>query len=393
MFEYSQERIFNSAIDAFSGLDVFQVLDEAKNGAAYKGKKILRVMHFADFDPSFIKGRVIFKTTASDPAKELGSIEIVNPILNEAETVTAELRLALTIELSNSYMSEYATQDSLYGKKPFCINITVKGGETAEVICARLVELIKAQHAYYGNLRFEVWQDSDNKAVLTYKATNEFQRFKNVKFEMMKEFNMAALGHYYPKEPVYVTVATGNLIEHGKEGVGTYWTLLKNVQIQNSYRTNIFSQDNDDSRIREGAKYNQYIFRYVSPRDITGMGAVGQALVSVTEHVLWINQDIADNFETAAKSAGVLIDDVFKSYPETLTVTPPEMNIAVDGNGTITVDAQGANWTPRSLNPEVATVAILDATTANVVGVAAGEALIEIAAEDGRSETVTVVVE
>ena len=40
------------------------------------------------------------------------------------------------------------------------------------------------------------------------------------------------------------------------------------------------------------------------------MGAVGEKLVSITKAVFWINTTISDNFETAVKAAGVVVDDI-----------------------------------------------------------------------------------
>lgn len=385
MFEYSKEQIFNSATDAFSGRSVFTKV----------GDNTLKVYRYGDFDVNFIKDKTIYKTTASDPVKEIAEVTIPTVTFGTGET-SKELRFHLITQLSGSYNSEYANNASIFPFKPFDISITVTSTDTPTTIAKTFADLINEQSAYYGNLRFSVVA---NAAKITITANNEFQRFKTIEIQQLKNFEIAALGNYYPKNPVYEVIATGSVTTQGKEGFGTYWTMLKNVQIQTSLRTDIFAQDNDDSRIVSGAKYNQYVIRYRHPRDITGMGAVGQELVSVTEFVLWINQDIADTFEDIAREIGAVIDNV---DVDVTSVTLSKYTVTITGTEsdtvTVTTVPAGGTWMAKSLDTKVATTSFVKASSpgesssVKITGVAPGSTSVVIETEDAQTATISVTV-
>ena len=385
MFEYSKEQIFNSATDAFSGRSVFTKV----------GDNTLKVYRYGDFDVNFIKDKTIYKTTASDPVKEIAEVTIPTVTFGTGET-SKELRFHLITQLSGSYNSEYANNASIFPFKPFDISITVTSTDTPTTIAKTFADLINEQSAYYGNLRFSVVA---NAAKITITANNEFQRFKTIEIQQLKNFEIAALGNFYPKNPVYEVIATGSVTTQGKEGFGTYWTMLKNVQIQTSLRTDIFAQDNDDSRIVSGAKYNQYVIRYRHPRDITGMGAVGQELVSVTEFVLWINQDIADTFEDIAREIGAVIDNV---DVDVTSVTLSKYAVTITGTEsdtvTVTTVPAGGTWMAKSLDTKVATTSFVKASSpgesssVKITGVASGSTSVVIETEDAQTATISVTV-
>lgn len=299
MFEFVNEVIINSAKDSLSGLNKFD--------NQISGEQGFRVLRVGDYKTANIKGGKIYKTSASNPQVSISEITITDAVKPTTAGVINHIRLAIGMQLSGSADSYFAETMDDRRRRMFYANLDVVSTDTASNIASKLAEIINKQGNFYNNLRFKANPDG---AKITVTSANEFQLFNVLEVQKLEDFSTAALGNYYPKEPVYRTILTGSHTQTAKEGVGTYWTMLKNVQIQTSLRTGIFNQDNDDSKIVPGASYNQYVFDYECERDHTGMGAVGEKLVSITKAVFWINTTISDNFETAVKAAGVVVDDI-----------------------------------------------------------------------------------
>lgn len=303
MFEFVNEVIINSAKDSLSGLDKFD--------NQISGEQGFRVLRVGDYKTANIKDGKIYKTSASNPQVSISEITITDAVKPTTAGVINHIRLAIGMQLSGSADSYFAETMDDRRRRMFYANLDVVSTDTASNIASniasKLAEIINKQGNFYNNLRFKANLDG---AKITVTSANEFQLFNVLEVQKLEDFSTAALGNYYPKEPVYRTILTGSHTQTAKEGVGTYWTMLKNVQIQTSLRTGIFNQDNDDSKIVPGASYNQYVFDYECERDHTGMGAVGEKLVSITKAVFWINTTISDNFETAVKAAGVVVDDI-----------------------------------------------------------------------------------
>lgn len=300
MFEYVNEVIINSAKDLLSGKDKF---DNLLNG----GFRVLRV---GEYLASNVKDSKVYKTVASDPVLSISELTVPSSILPTQAGVISHIRLAVGIQLMGSADSYFAERLNDRRRRMFYANMDIVSTDNVNDIAAKLVEIIKRQDNLYDNLRFSAKVDG---AKITITSDNEFEVFNIFEIQKLQEWNDAALGNYYPKEPVYQTLVVGTSTQMAKEGFGTYWTMLKNVQIQTSLRTGIFNQDNDDSKILIGAKYNQYVFDYEAIRDITGMGAVGEELKSRTKAIFWINDTISSQFETVVKNAGLEIDDIEKA--------------------------------------------------------------------------------
>ena len=362
MFEFVNERIINSKIDHFSGRNKFENLDE----------KTFRVYRFGTFDAGNVINRTVYKTPWSAPVKPVITITVPASIIPTTAGEVKNIRLMIDLRLSGSVNSEYSTYNSRIKAKPMVANLQIDNTYNVNDVALYLTQIFKDQDYLYDNLRVSV---SNAGAVITITGETEFQWFYNVEIQELVNWNMAALGNYYPVEPVWKTVAkydaTAEDTRFGKEGFGTYWTMLKNVQIQTSLRTDVFAVDNDDTKLMPGANYNQYVLDYRCKRDITGMGAVGQELVSITKHVLWVNADIAADFEDVLRNSGLIVDDVtIKAADTTISINGDAdltLSLATDGeDGTngkkVTIAFTPAEnvlgYTARSVNPEA--VEILD---------------------------------
>lgn len=379
MLEFKNERIINSDIDAYSGLPKFEKLDS----------NTFRIYRYGTFDTKNIIGRTIYKTKSSKPVKPYVEITVPGSIIPAAGE-TKNIRLNVDLRLSGSVNSEYSTYSSRVKGKPVRANLKITSNDTAAKIAAALVEILERQDMSYDNLRINCKLKTNGSATIVLTGENEFQYFNDVTIEELVPWNNAALGNYYPVEPVWEPVAsydTGTKID-GQEGFGTYFTMLKNVQIQTSNRTDVFSQDNDDTALVKGASYTQYVLDYRVVRDITGMGAVGEELVSITKHIMWVNDNLVSDFDNLLQSVGVIINDVDLNITA-LSVTPAKVTVSVGNTSdlTITTTPAGGMYYTESLDESVATI-----NGKTITGVSAGSTQVIVNAEDGNIKQVEVTV-
>ena len=101
----------------------------------------------------------------------------------------------------------------------------------------------------------------------------------------------------YSSDPDFKLLVAGTKTTGAAEPFGSAWYITKNLRLPSSSNTR-FMAVNSDERPIDGASYNQYSFRYSVERDITGMGAVGQSMTSVTDHIIYVKSDLATAFET-----------------------------------------------------------------------------------------------
>ena len=381
MFEFVNERLINSATDAYSGRPKFEKLPKGSG---------FRIYRYGTFEANHIVNGTVYKTPSSQPIKPSIEITIPDSIIPTQVGEVKNIRLMVEVRRRGSVRSDYSTYNSRVKARPIVANLTITKDDTAKGIAAEFVEILKDQDFLYDNLVINFKLKTDGGTTIVLSGEDEFQYFYNVEVQELVNWNTAALGTYYPVEPVWRTLVKydADTKVDGKEGFGTYWTMLKNIQIQNSNRTDIFSQDNDDTRLIPGASYTQYVLDYRHHRDITGMGAVGQELVSITKHIMWVNDDLVEEFDAMLSSADVIVDNIDLDVTS-LTVSPETVTVQKGNTAvlTITTNPAGGMYYTESLDEKVATV---DDKT--ITGVEVGETQVVVSGEDGNFKAVDVTV-
>lgn len=82
----------------------------------------------------------------------------------------------------------------------------------------------------------------------------------------------------------------------GREGFGTYDYILHNLRIPTSANSRWLSVHEDETPV-PGATYVQYTIHQCAWRGPLGLNAVGQHVTSTTTHVLYVREDLVDDFE------------------------------------------------------------------------------------------------
>ena len=157
--------------------------------------------------------------------------------------------------------------------------VALVSGSGTQVPTEDIVFLSGEEATDYGNLVIE--------------GTMYSQVFDAVMIQELKETSTSS----YSSDPDFKLFVAGTKVTGAAEPFGSAWYITKNLRLPSSSNTR-FMAVNSDERPIDGASYNQYSFRYSVERDITGMGAVGQVMTSVTDHIIYVKSDLASAFET-----------------------------------------------------------------------------------------------
>lgn len=267
MYNFSTSTIINKATDV--------------NGKAYwvAENDEVRVKRVG----TFRKGEVVsvVKTEAAPEQVPVTEITVANPTKGDV------YRLVINIELNKSESSLYAGPWPTKGKPLYVEAIAT------DAAAATLAKALSDNASKYMNLVYDtdIVEVSVDGAKLTITGVEGTQVFKSVVLEHWVADDSFAGGKWEE-------VATGTTVKESNPGFGTYQHLIHNYRIPTLENTRFGGILADETPILE-AKYDRFVVRMRVVRDPYGVGAVGQELVSVTDHEFWVNQAVSSAFETA----------------------------------------------------------------------------------------------
>ena len=270
MFQWTNTIVLNSLIDTESGANKLQ-----ENA---KGLHILRVNDFKKDNVT-----AIYKRAAK--AAKAGSAE-VSLIGSEGSL----LRIKLYARLSGSNNSYYAN-DFVFKGKPFIYEFD--GGKSV----SEVVDLIKKINALYGDKFLKVAVGKNGGVEFT---GDNYTLFTEAVLEEFTAEEKSITGGTWTK------VADGT-ITVCENGFGTYDQILKDLRLPTAENTSWTSINAEEAPV-PGALYNQYVIEYTVDRGNMGGAAVGQQVTSKTNHVFFVNQAIASDFETAIAKLGTVTE-------------------------------------------------------------------------------------
>lgn len=332
MFQYTNTIVLNSLKDATTGLD--KIVARTVDGA--DALDIRRVNLYKKANVS-----KIYKRAASDPV-------IGNVSFKMAQQDAGIYRIKLYMRLSGSQNSYYAN-DFVFKGKPLVYEFRITSNSTAGAdVAAEAKRVIDKIQTLYGDKWIKTSVSDD---VLTISGTDEYQLFTEAK---LQKLNVAANNAL--TNEVFEDIAEGTIVPC-REGFGTYTHIIKDFRLP-TIESRRFEAVNQEELPIPGMKYNQYTIYYKVDRGLFGGAAVGQQVTSVTTHVFYVLESIAEQFETLLAKLG--------------SITSEEKPIAiasgVDDQPTTTNSGQTHTITPtlKDVNPDTeddSTLAWADAQT------------------------------
>lgn len=330
MFTYTNTVVINSDTDELSGLVKF----EGKNNQF----RVKRVGRFNKDSVKYISKREGYKGIIS-------TATFTPPTAPSEAGAEDFYRIELFMRLSGSQASTMATAATVYKSKPIHIEFKVAHGDNTSTIADNMVKAVRFfQQNLYPYIKAS--KNESNKVVIS--GTDEYEVFNKAELQKL----VSATVSVYPDDQNQYKKVSEAVIANGKEGFGTYTYIMKNLRLPTLEALRFGSPTQDEMPVI-GMLYNQYTLEYCKDRGIMGSDAVGDTVTSITHHVFFVRQDLAEAFEAAITAAGLLETITNEDDPDV-----PEIVVAVPTGQTVkqgetialkfTVDSQektsGGTW-------------------------------------------------
>lgn len=301
MFQYTNTLVYNTNLDSSGKPKWTSQAEDTTQDPPVKGSFNVKRVN------KFVKDYVvsIYKRKAYNPSLATVTLKIEN-------TGIGLYRIALYIGYSGNRLSFFAN-DMVFQGKPLWIEYDIKSNaETAADIAKRIVKNAAHYKQIWDNKVFDISAAGD---VVTIKACDEYERFKQADIEKFATndntcacSDVCSCSYQVLKRALPATDPDhdgDNTIVQGKEGFGTYTHIIKDLRLP-TMEARRFGGINQEELPVPGALYNQYTIEYCKKRGIMGSDAVGDTVKSMTHHVFYINQAIADDFEAGLANVGTI---------------------------------------------------------------------------------------
>ena len=279
MFDYTKETILNSVTD--------------KNVQAITGLlRIFRVGEYkVDYKSTNIADGKVYKAKGTEGTKATATITAV------AGSNAGKYRVTVNMKNNSKFYADYATAVWKF-QKPIYAEFTVVGDSTdntAALMATKIANAIKL--ALPENNKYITVTVDGNDVIIT--ATDATDMFESVVIEKYEPNSVL------PSEGQYVvSTVVGTIVKTDNEvPFATGDWLIENLRFP-SYPNTRYNSINGDEKPVPGQLYTQYSFRYIAERkNLSGIGSVGQRLVSITNHVFYIPSTLEATFEAKLKTA------------------------------------------------------------------------------------------
>lgn len=282
MFDYTKETILNSVTD--------------KNVQAITGLlRIFRVGEYkVDYKSTNIADGKVYKAKGTEGTKATATITAV---AGNSGSNGGKYRVTVNMKNNSKFYADYATAVWKF-QKPIYAEFTVVGDSTdntAALMATKIANAIKL--ALPENNKYITVTVDDGGVIIT--ATDATDMFESVVIEKYEPNSVLPSEGQYVVSTVVGTIAKTD----NKVPFATGDWLIENLRFP-SYPNTRYNSINGDEKPVPGQLYTQYSFHYIAERkNLSGIGSVGQRLVSITNHVFYIPSTLEATFEAKLKTA------------------------------------------------------------------------------------------
>lgn len=282
MFDYTKETILNSVTD--------------KNVQAITGLlRIFRVGEYkVDYKSTNIADGKVYKAKGTEGTKATATITAV---AGNSGSNRGKYRVTVNMKNNSKFYADYATAVWKF-QKPIYAEFTVVGDSTdntAALMATKIANAIKL--ALPENNKYITVTVDDDDVIIT--ATDATDMFESVVIEKYEPNSVLPSEGQYVVSTVVGTIAKTD----NKVPFATGDWLIENLRFP-SYPNTRYNSINGDEKPVPGQLYTQYSFHYIAERkNLSGIGSVGQRLVSITNHVFYIPSTLEATFEAKLKTA------------------------------------------------------------------------------------------
>lgn len=301
MFQFTGTYLINSNLDSSGKPRWTSQAEDTMQDPIVKGSFNVKRVN------KFIKDNVvsIYKSVGYNPTLATATFTIKNDGVGL-------YRIALYIRYDGNRNSFYAN-DMVFQGKPLWIEYEIKdNSESANDIAARIVKNAGLYKQMWDNKVFAISAAGN---IVTIAAMDEYERFMRADIEkFMTNDNTCACSDVCSCSYQVIKSAkpaddpeydAENTITQGKAGFGTYSNIIYDLRLP-TMEARRFAGINQEELPIPGALYNQYTITYCKNRGILGSDVVGSPSKSLTTHVFYVNQAIANEFEAALANIGTI---------------------------------------------------------------------------------------
>ena len=290
MFQYTHEVIINSLTR--DGLDRFQVPSAG----------VLQILRSGVYKLEHVVDGKIYKTAGHEGKVSSLMFDFTD---TAAFAEDGTYRLTIFTKMPNKFLGEYANANWYEFGKPLMVEFECVGAMTPEIIMNKVAKALKL--ALPENNQWLKITTGDASKV-TVQTKDPYMIFSGAELEYYEPTACDSCVGYYEKKDL----SKNAKVENGYEPFATAAWITENLRFP-SYPNVRYASPNSDEIPIPGAIYNMYSFQYdVVRKGLGGLSVVGQKTESVTRHIYYVRQDLAQAFEDAVSEAfgpNVIIED------------------------------------------------------------------------------------
>lgn len=281
MFDYTKETILNSVTD--------------KNVQAITG--LLRIFRVGEYKVDYKSTNIADGKVYKAKTEGTKATATITAVAGNSGSNGGKYRVTVNMKNNSKFYADYATAVWKF-QKPIYAEFTVVGDSTdntAALMATKIANAIKL--ALPENNKYITVTVDDNVVIIT--ATDATDMFESVVIEKYEPNSVLPSEGQYVISTVVGTIAKTD----NKVPFATGDWLIENLRFP-SYPNTRYNSINGDETPVPGQLYTQYSFRYIAERkNLSGIGSVGQRLVSITNHVFYIPSTLEATFEAKLKTA------------------------------------------------------------------------------------------
>ena len=281
MFDYTKETILNSVTD--------------KNVQAITG--LLRIFRVGEYKVDYKSTNIADGKVYKAGTEGTKATATITAVAGNSGSNGGKYRVTVNMKNNSKFYADYATAVWKF-QKPIYAEFTVVGDSTdrtAALMATKIANAIKL--ALPENNKYITVTVDDDDVIIT--ATDATDMFESVVIEKYEPNSVLPSEGQYVASTVVGTIAKTD----NKVPFATGDWLIENLRFP-SYPNTRYNSINGDEKPVPGQLYTQYSFRYIAERkNLSGIGSVGQRLVSITNHVFYIPSTLEATFEAKLKTA------------------------------------------------------------------------------------------
>lgn len=299
MFNYSNNYVINTAVDAFSGLPKWSAQDEVVDGSGVITKEAnFEIKRMGAFKKSAI--RSIYRNVASSGTEGKAVFTMKKGAFGNPNG-TGSYMLDIYVRLSGQNLDSRFSNAYVLKGTPFTFSIEVDDTDTTATMAQKFAEQINRMGVEYGDMRLTATAQGND---LTVKAGEQDLKYNYI----FERANLQQLDDSkdLPVEHVYKTVNSA-VVTTPVQPFGDYNWMIRNMILPTTENRAIWGIHEEDQPI-VGGQYNQYTITICNRVGVQGSAHVGDVVHAETTHVFYVLNSLATEFEAALQKVGTIVD-------------------------------------------------------------------------------------